>query len=316
MGMDVFVLFGVLLLLFVVAVFWFGSKDHKSGHSKPKQKGASQKDSYRRQVFRPGSKDYKQWYSEPNQKGVFWENSHKGHVYWRWGEVDKEGKGIAGERAVAEILSRLPYEYRVFNNVLLNNPFGGTAQIDHIVVSPSGVFVIETKNFSGKVYGSVKAKYWKEYIRGEEYPFINPVRQNKMHIAVLAKNLASFDVPFFSVVAFSPEADLRVFRHNGTDVLYWNDLLDMFRYYEHERMSQSKADAFGFELDKVRIKGMEGYQRHVEETQAYVQRKKKDIQDGICPYCGGKLVRRNGPFGEFFGCSTYPDCTFMEKIEN
>ncbi|MBD5397199.1 NERD domain-containing protein [bacterium] len=59
---------------------------------------------------------------------------------WHWATTDNAEKGIAGEKAVSEILSRLPqYEYRVFNNVLLNNPLGGTTQIDHIVVSRFGV---------------------------------------------------------------------------------------------------------------------------------------------------------------------------------
>ncbi|MDE5574802.1 MAG: NERD domain-containing protein [Bacteroidales bacterium] len=272
MSMDVFLLLGILLLLFVVAVFGFGHKKHK----------------------RPLSKQ------------------------WHWETANNVEKGIAGEKAVSEILSRLPqYEYRVFNNVLLNNPLGGTTQIDHIVVSRFGVFVIETKNFRGKVYGSESAQCWEEYFRGKGYEFYNPVRQNNTHIAVLSENLVSFEnVPFFSVVAFPPNTRLRVSVNNGTKILCWDDLLNLFKEIKNERMSQRKAEAFGFELNRIQIKEVESYQKHAEGVQAYKQKKAMAIQDGICPRCGNKLVRRKGKFGEFLGCSTYPDCEFIWKIDN
>ena len=33
-----------------------------------------------------------------------------------------------------------------------------------------------------------------------------------------------------------------------------------------------------------------------------------------CPDCGSKLVKRNGKYGEFYGCSNYPDCTYTQNI--
>lgn len=246
---------------------------------------------------------YKRGYSTPKQ--------------WWWEQADNVRKGIAGENAVSRILSRLPQDYRVFNNVLLNNPLGGTSQIDHIVVSPFGVFVIETKNFGGKVYGSEKARRWKEYFRGKGYKFYNPVRQNNTHIAVLKENLASFKkVPFFSIVAFPPDTILRVSVNNETKVLCWDDLLEFFKQIKNERMSRPKAAAFGFELDRIQIKDIESLQKHVEGVRTHKRQKAMAIQDGICPHCGGKLVRRKGKYGDFFGCSNYPNCKFIQGIDD
>lgn len=249
-------------------------------------------------------RDYKRGYSRPKQ--------------WQWNQYNNVRKGIAGEKAVSKILSWLPQrEYRVFNNVLLNNPLGGTSQIDHIVVSRFGVFVIETKNFGGKVYGSENAQYWNEYFRGKGFEFYNPVLQNNTHIAVLKENLVSFEnVPFFSVVAFPPDAILRVSVDNGTKVLCWDDLLELFREIKVERMSYKKAQAFGFELDRIQIKEIEIHQKHAEEVRAHKQRKTMAIQNGICPRCGGKLVRRKGKYGDFFGCSNYPNCKFIQGIDD
>lgn len=56
-------------------------------------------------------------------------------------------KGKRGEMTVFRLLKKLPDEYHLFNDVLLKTKNGRTVQIDHVVVSPYGMFVIETKNY-------------------------------------------------------------------------------------------------------------------------------------------------------------------------
>ena len=56
-------------------------------------------------------------------------------------------KGNIGEKIVYSKLKSLGSEYKVFNNVLIQKDDGTTSQIDHVVVSKYGIFVIETKNF-------------------------------------------------------------------------------------------------------------------------------------------------------------------------
>ena len=58
--------------------------------------------------------------------------------------------GDSGEFTVARQLRRLPDKYRVINDLLLPAGKGHTTQIDHVVVSPFGIFVIETKNISDR----------------------------------------------------------------------------------------------------------------------------------------------------------------------
>lgn len=72
--------------------------------------------------------------------------------------------GENGEREVSSYLADLECEeYQVFNDLLLRNG-NYTTQIDHIILSRYGVFVIETKNVHGKVYGSGNAEFWKQYL--------------------------------------------------------------------------------------------------------------------------------------------------------
>ena len=69
-------------------------------------------------------------------------------------------KGAIGEKRVAHILKKLPEDrYKVINNLLIRNN-GYTTQIDHIVVSVYGIFVIETKTYQGWIYGGENSDYW------------------------------------------------------------------------------------------------------------------------------------------------------------
>ena len=72
--------------------------------------------------------------------------------------------GDSGEFAVARQLRRLSDKYLVINDLMFNSGKGRTMQIDHVVVSPYGIFVIETKNISGKIYGNTNAQHWKRYL--------------------------------------------------------------------------------------------------------------------------------------------------------
>ena len=71
-------------------------------------------------------------------------------------------KKCSGEKLVQDKLDLLPKDkYRVFNNVVLYKSDGHTTEIDSIVVSLYGIFVIETKDIQGVVKGSLKSKYWR-----------------------------------------------------------------------------------------------------------------------------------------------------------
>lgn len=119
-------------------------------------------------------------------------------------------KGDRGEKRVADLLSlRLPDEYKVLNDIYLLKENGDTAQIDHIVVSPYGVFVIETKNYSGWIY--IARGTWIENNYGKKTPFkVNPVEQNRGHIQALVRALGISPSYFHSVVAFAGGCELKM----------------------------------------------------------------------------------------------------------
>ena len=74
-------------------------------------------------------------------------------------------KGKFGEFAVqAHVKLYLDERYILINDVTLPDEQGGTTQIDHIVLSPFGVFVIETKNYKGWIFGGERQKMWTQKI--------------------------------------------------------------------------------------------------------------------------------------------------------
>ena len=101
-------------------------------------------------------------------------------------------KGRLGERRASRDLARQldPALYRHFHDLYLPRPDGqGTTQIDHVVVSLFGIFVIETKNFSGWILGSEKQAQWTQQIYRKKSRFQNPLHQNKLHVSALASFL-------------------------------------------------------------------------------------------------------------------------------
>ena len=121
-------------------------------------------------------------------------------------------RGAIGERLVARRLKDgLPDEYLILNDVYLPLPDGTTTQIDHIVVSQYGVFVVETKAYSGWIFGDEKSKEWTQSIYRKKSRFQNPMRQNYQHICALADNLG-IDKSYFHgviVIAFMDDCEFK-----------------------------------------------------------------------------------------------------------
>ena len=224
--------------------------------------------------------------------------------------------GEEGEYYVARQLRRLNEDkYFVINDLLFRKRNGFTNQIDHVVVSQYGVFVIETKNIYGYIHGSEKSKLWRSYWKdGRDLAFDNPVLQNEAHINALAERLGEGrQIPYFSIIAFSPTADLQV-NVNSVNVIYWTQLRHLIRAYKEPFLSLDEARSIYNDLVGINITDPEARSKHGQ----YAHARKKDFEqkndialdNGKCPRCGGILVKRMGTYGAFYGCSNYPNCKY------
>ena len=223
--------------------------------------------------------------------------------------------GKMGEKGVADRLERLAKkhpEYQVINNLLIPVK-ATTTQIDDVVVSPYGIFVIETKNYSGNIYGTENAEKWTEYYKRSSYQFRNPVKQNWGHVYALA-NYLRLDTGFFiPVVAFSGAASIK---HVKTEmpVIYIGRILKFISGYTQERIDTERANMIYRFLLSNNLAGKEADKQHVKNVKNQIVRQNQALREGKCPKCGGSLVRRKGKYGDFYGCSNYPDCKYTKKI--
>lgn len=227
------------------------------------------------------------------------------------------GKGSLGEKRVSHILAKLPKErYEAFNDVMLKTEHG-TTQIDHIVVSRYGVFVIETKTMTGWIYGSENDKYWTQNIYGNKYQLYNPVFQNNGHVRALRKILGDDGKIFiYPIVAFSRRASLRVYMKESC-VIYWNQLQGTIENFNERRLSDEQVHFVGNKIYENRIdtseKGVKKeHKKNVRAAKTYSNNKPFST---TCPKCGGYLSLKHGKYGDFYGCSNYPQCSYTKRIQ-
>ena len=225
----------------------------------------------------------------------------------------RSSKGRIGEHRVARVLGRLPKgRYLVINNLLLRTQSGGTTQIDHVVISVYGIFVIETKFYKGWIYGGENSEYWTQNIYGHKYPLRNPIHQNEGHIRALKHLLKEFgDIPFISIIAFSRQCSLGV--KASTPVIYWNQIPRIINQFEDKRLSQAQVVSIHGRLIESNYDSKGSRKEHIRNVRTYEQRRNIAVASGKCPRCGGNLVLRHGPYGPFYGCSNYPRCRYILK---
>jgi len=119
-------------------------------------------------------------------------------------------KGMLGEFLI-NVMARLfldKKEYHLIKNVTI--PIGaGTAQIDHIIVSQYGLFVVETKNMRGWIYGGEKQEKWTQKIYKHTKSFQNPLHQNYKHVLALAELIGIDAKKVFSLVVFIGDSEFK-----------------------------------------------------------------------------------------------------------
>jgi hypothetical protein len=119
-------------------------------------------------------------------------------------------KGELGEYKIDIQLDQLPNDCRYFSDLLVKNPKAksGYSQIDHVVLTPYGIFVIETKNYQGTIYGGKDRKTW--LVNGK-FKMMNPFVQNYGHIEALKTLIHEKNHNFFiSMVSFTKRCTFKV----------------------------------------------------------------------------------------------------------
>jgi hypothetical protein len=207
-------------------------------------------------------------------------------------------------------LTNLSY-IRTIHNVYVEKK-GFTTEIDVIAITEKGLFVLESKNYSGWIFGDERSDKWMQMlVSGQKNQFYNPVKQNEGHIKKLADYLGVAPFCIYSYIVFSDRCELKKIPMNTEHIkiikrnqLLWGlkDELKNGRTF----FTPAEVDAIYNRLLPLTQKTQEEKKQHVDAV--------RNLQSGmICPLCKKELVLRKGKYGEFYGCSGYPKCTFVRK---
>lgn len=145
-------------------------------------------------------------------------------------------KGLNGEYSLYQYLQ--PFESmgcKFLFNLYVPRNNGKTSEIDVIMFHPKGLFVIESKNYSGWIFGNESNKQWTQTLpvgrgRSHKERFYNPIMQNATHIRAIRKYIDD-TIPIHSVIAFSDNCTLKdVAVKSNVIVTYYSDLLREIKY--------------------------------------------------------------------------------------
>jgi hypothetical protein len=160
--------------------------------------------------------------------------------------------------------------YVVFENLILNSS-GNTAhtEIDHVVVSPYGIFCIETKSHQGSIYGFNKNKEWTQYIGPQTHCLPNPLRQNYKHTKAIELLLgANVKAPIHSYVVFPNAQKISVDSTFVTKSI--SDLTEKISKHKQPIYNLHDCERILKTLAYASSKSSELTEVHAQEVQAYL----------------------------------------------
>ena len=210
--------------------------------------------------------------------------------------MSRASRGKAGESLVTDKLSEIKLPHIVFNDVtFVEGKTEMSHQIDHILIHPYGVFVIETKNYYGLIEIDPKTGAWTKTIRGKKERIFNPLSQNKSHARIISRHLGG-KVPVIPVVVYVKDNQPYLPDDN---VIGLSDLLPFIEAYPYPRIWKEAEMRRIKEILESHMSEVSN-KEHVQNIRIMKQvRKEKEyemsyaIERGICPRCGGKIISKD-----------------------
>lgn len=229
-------------------------------------------------------------------------------------------KGVFGEFLV-NLAAQLFLDKRVytrFKNVTLPTE-DGTTQIDQVIVSRYGVFVIETKNMKGWIFGSPQQKIWTQKIYRHTSKFQNPLHQNYKHTQTLQTALELDPEKVVSLVVFVGDSTFKTAMPEN--VVYAGGYIRFIKSKMQPILSDSDVLAICTKIQSGRLKpSIRTHIDHVKHVKTIVTEKQRQDHNS-CPKCGNSMVLRtarsvSNQGKQFLGCSDYPKCKTVRQLVN
>ena len=266
---------------------------------------------------------------------------------------DAEWVGRHGEKLTERELKLVKLfgrKGKTLRNIYIPKQNGETSEIDVLYLTQKGIFVFESKNYSGWIFGDEKSQYWTVVLPNKQKNrFYNPVKQNHTHLKWLGKYVGE-EVPLFSIIAFSERCELKKLEMVSEDIkvikrdrVYatvrdiWDRSPDVISEEQieelYERLSAlTNVDAA---VKAAHIENIEKRYKTVKpEIKPWVpvmdynaaevkqsEQPEKSPDAPICPKCGSPLVLRTAKKGnnvgkQFYGCSAFPKCRYIQNVNS
>lgn len=265
---------------------------------------------------------------------------------------DAEWTGKHGEKLTERELKLVQLfgrKGKILRNVYLPKENGETSEVDVIYITQKGIFVFESKNYSGWIFGDEKEQYWTAMLPNKEKnKFYNPIKQNRTHLKWM-KEYVGDDIPLFSIIVFSERCELKKVAIQNKDI----------RVIKRDRTYATVRDIWDKNPDAVEVEKIDKlYERlkkltnvdeavkvsHVANIEKKYKKPEKIVDsnpiveidtetkseqrgeaqamqttDLFCPKCGGRMILRIARKGanagnQFYGCENFPKCRFVKNI--
>lgn len=201
--------------------------------------------------------------------------------------------------------------YHHFRNIVIPG-LRGTTEIDHVIVSKFGIFVIELKDRSGWIFGTAADAYWTAVHFRNKFRFQNPLRQNYGHVKSLEAFLGVDPRVLHGIVVFRGSFEFKTPIPDGILCYAYRSWIAGKR---EVLLDDAVVDAIVASLEANALHGWRAGRRHAKSVRA------RYSSDTKCPKCGGELrvlTQREGPDpgSEFLGCSRFPLCRYTRDPDD
>lgn len=194
--------------------------------------------------------------------------------------------------------------YFPLNNITLMAS-NGTTQIDHIIVSKFGIFVIEAKNIDGWIFGDAKSPQWSIVRPGRKYRMQNPLHQNYRHVKSIIEFLGVDQTKVHSLVMFWGECE---FKTDMPANVMANGYITYIESFTKQLFTDEEVLILFEALRTGALpKSWSTRIAHLDSLNA------RYSNSNLCAKCGKPLVLRSARSGQnagskFYGCTGYPKC--------
>ncbi len=206
-------------------------------------------------------------------------NEYKGSSYYQithnsyW--LIHINAGLQGEYNIYQNLKILENQgCKFLFNIYIPRENGKMSEIDILLLHPIGIFVIESKNYSGWIFGSENQNKWTQtlpikYSKIHKEHFYNPIFQNNTHIKAL-RNLIGNKIPIYSIIAFSDKCTLKkISTYSNVIITQYKNILNDI---ENKIRQSNKCHINNIEINNL-------YERLYKYSQADEEIKLKHIKN-------------------------------------